>query len=377
MPDFLSTLKNMFAKGAAKGGASAVGIDIGTSSMKVVQLKKKGGKAVLETYGELSLGPYAGLEAGRPAALDGEKLAKALTDLLRESNITTADAGLSIPIGSSLITFLKLPKAVERQLAQVIPLEARKYIPVPISEVSLDWWVVPKEERSYSQFETGAPGTEAADDLITVMLVVIHNDAIIKNQELAKAANVSGNMLEIELFSTVRAALESSLEPQAILDMGASTTKLYIVERGILRSSHIINRGSHEVTQSLSRSMNISIAEAEKIKREQGLAAGGNINVPQITSITIDYIFSEASRVLLNFERKNGAGIKRIALAGGGVLLKGLEEKAKAVFQTEVFRADPFARVEYPAFLADVLKEAGPEFTVAVGIALRKLQDLG
>ncbi len=376
MLDILTTIKGLFAKGAAKsGGASVVGIDIGTSSMKAVQLKRVGGKAVLETYGEIALGPYAGLEAWQPAVLDGEKLAKALSDLLRESNIGSTDAGLSIPIGSSLITFLKLPKAVEKKLAQVIPLEARKYIPVPISEVTLDFWPVPKDERAYSQFET-APGAEAVEELITVMLVVIHNDAITRDQELAKAVGISSNMLEIELFSSIRSILDSSLEPQAVLDLGASTTKLYIVERGILRASHIINRGSHEITQSLSRSMNISIGEAERIKRDQGILEGADANAPKIASISLDYVFSEVSRVLLNFEKKNGRGIKKILLAGGGASLKGLDERAKKAFNMEVERADPFRKVEYPAFLADVLKEAGPEFSVALGIALRKLQDM-
>ena len=66
----------------------------------------------------------------------------------------------------------------------------------------------------------------------------------------------------------------------------------------------------------------------------------------------------------------------RIVLAGGGVNLKGLKEYAQKIFQTECIVANPFEKVEFPAFLEDILKMAGPEFSVAIGIALRKLQEM-
>ena len=130
---------------------SVLGIDIGSSSIKVVQLKKKKGKAVLETYGELSLGPYSQTEVGRATNLPSDKLSQAFSDLLHEAKTTTTKCGVAIPIGSSLVTLMEMPNASEKDLAQMIPLEAQEIIPVPIAEVSLDWWVIPQAEKNYSE----------------------------------------------------------------------------------------------------------------------------------------------------------------------------------------------------------------------------------
>jgi type IV pilus assembly protein PilM len=112
---------------------SAVGVDIGTSAIKVVQLRRERGRVLLETYGALALGPYSGVEIGRSTSLPADKLTDALKDILHEANVTVADAAVSIPYSSSLISILKLPAAVEGQLAQVVPIEARRWIGL--------WWV--------------------------------------------------------------------------------------------------------------------------------------------------------------------------------------------------------------------------------------------
>src|SRR3989338_7892830 len=133
------------------GGAkevSVLGIDIGASSAKLVQLRASRGIAVLETYGEIALGPYGGQPIGKAVKLSPEKTAEALKDLMKESNVTAKSAGVSIPFSSSLVSVIDLPPADAEALKRIVPIEARKYIPVAISEVSLDWFVIPKEEGS-------------------------------------------------------------------------------------------------------------------------------------------------------------------------------------------------------------------------------------
>src|SRR3989344_1438891 len=127
------------------GGGSALGIDFGSSAVKVVQLRKTHGHAVLETYGELAVGPYGNAEIGQSVRLSVTRMSEALTDVLRESKVSGRDCGVAIPISSSLVTTIEMPLVDDKQFAQMVPIEARKYIPVPISEVALDWWVIPKE----------------------------------------------------------------------------------------------------------------------------------------------------------------------------------------------------------------------------------------
>ena len=137
-------------------GESVVGVDIGSACIKVVQLRRKSGKAVLETYGSLAIGPYGGVEIGRATHLPPDKIAEALRDLLREAHVTATRAAFSIPFASSLVATMDMRVLDPKQLASAVSLEARKYIPVPISEVNLDWWVIPGEPEQAFKEETGA-----------------------------------------------------------------------------------------------------------------------------------------------------------------------------------------------------------------------------
>jgi Tfp pilus assembly PilM family ATPase len=111
-----------------KSEDSVLGIDIGASTIKAVQLRRQKGKAVLETYGALSLGPYGGVEIGKATNLPPEKIADAITDLMREANITTKNCALSIPFRSSLVSIMEIPKVDDEKMKEMIPLEARKYL---------------------------------------------------------------------------------------------------------------------------------------------------------------------------------------------------------------------------------------------------------
>jgi cell division ATPase FtsA len=161
-----------------------------------------------------------------------------------------------------------------------------------------------------------------------------------------------------------------------IFDMGAGSTKLHIIERGVLRSAHTINRGSQELTLAISRALTMPIGDAEHLKRTIGISHNvENKNIADIITLNLDYIFTETNRVILNYQKKYNKPIARVILTGGGTLLKGLLELARGKFQTEVILGDPFAKTEAPAFLEAVLKNAGPEFAVAIGLALKQLQE--
>jgi type IV pilus assembly protein PilM len=367
-----------FSKYFSEDEPSVLGIDIGSSAIKIVQIKKHNGQAVLETYGELALAPYTGGVVGQATVLPTDKVAAALTDLMNEKevNITTKKCGISIPFASSLMSEIELPQVPTKELATMVPLEARKYIPVPISEVSLDWSIIPKTEA-----RPGAQNANAGENAqnkeaskIDVLVVAIHNDTIKRYQEIVAKSGLDAGFFEIEIFSTMRSVLDDSLTPTMIMDMGAASTKLYIIERGVIKASHTINRGSQDITMTISKSLGLSLERSEVMKREVG-ASGSDKTLTDIISLTLDYIFGEANRILLSFEKKYNKSISKVVLVGGGAALKGLPELAKANFKTEAIAGNPFGKLAAPAFLENVLKETGPEFAVAIGIALRKLAE--
>lgn len=367
--DGLASLSNIF--GSDKSNKESLGIDIGSSAIKVVQLKKENGKAVLETYGVLSLGPYGNTEIGSVTNLKTENIAQALIDVMKESNVTTKNASISIPSLSSLIFTISLPNKVdESQLSKIVPTEARKYIPVPISEVTLDWFVIPEEVES---FENNKSNTSATKDKIEVLVVAIHNEILTKYQDILKKTDLHSDSFEMEIFSNIRSSFNHDLAPILLIDFGASKTKISIVETGIVRVFHVVNRGSQDISRNISQSLNISFEEAEKLKRNVGLDSRIDPKTEKITRLVIDYIFSDINSVVLSYEKKYNKNISKVILVGGGSLLKGLLDYTKENFKIEVVYSNPFSKTEAPAFLEPILKVSGPEFSVALGLALRQL----
>ncbi len=368
-------ISSIFASIFSGKNKSVLGVDIGSSAIKVVQIKKKRGRAVLETYGELALGPYAGIEVGRSTQLPNEKIIEALRDILREAKTTTVSAGVALPLSSSLISFITIPPVADKQMADVIAIEARKYIPVPMNEVMLDYSLIPRED-TYSTDET-SPQNQVQKQSQDVLVIAIHNEYINNYQTITKGSGLDTSFYEIELFSSIRAVVDQGIQSVMIIDMGAHTTKLYIIERGILRASHIINRGSQDLTLAISKSLTLNINEAENLKRVHGLKGGPEYKeLTEIITINLDYVFYEANATLLNYQKKYMKNIAKVILTGGGVLLKGFVDLARISFQTEVVYADPFGRLETPAFLAEEFSQAGPEFAVAIGCALRRLSEI-
>ena len=359
----MSFFGNIFAKKEK----SVLGIDIGSSSLKVVQLRKEHGKAVLETYGELALGPYGGAEIGQATNLSSEQIAETLVDLLHEAKVTTKSCGVSIPFARSLLTLVELPyRRDPKEQKTIIELEARKYIPVPVSEVQLDWFIVPDINPSNEN-------EDAKNKNVQVLVVAVHNDELSSLQSIIGGAGLSASFYEIEIFSTIRAVAEESVKPIMVIDVGAASTKIYVVEHGIVAFSHAISAGSQDITRAIAVSSNISIARAEILKKEQGIEGAGTLGSPELV---FSQIFSEVRRVLMQYETAHNKSITTIILTGGGGVTKELGVYAKNVFSIEVRVADPFAKTEAPAFIRPVLQEIGPEFAVAVGLALRKLSEL-
>lgn len=366
-------LKNIIPSTSKTGhGSSVLGIDIGSSAIKVVQLKKKNGKAILETYGALALGPYTGLEIGQATNLDQVKISQALSDIMREAKVTTKDCAIAIPLASSLVRTINLPHVSDKELKTMVPIEARKYIPVPISEVTLDWWVIPDQA-----IESETEDEKTKIPKVDVLIAAIHNETIEKYKIISQTTGLNPSFYEIELFSTVRSVLRREMSPTLVIDIGAGATKVSVIERGVLKISHHVNRGSQDITLAIARSFGISIKQAEDMKRKYGtLGKKDDDIIRDIVGLTSEFIFSQASQMALNYERTQNKIIKKAILTGGGSLVKDMLDNAKSKLEMEVVRGNPFNAVEAPVFLNDILTQAGPEFAVAIGLALRKLDEI-
>jgi len=355
----LTKLKSLFKFSLGnKEDAPIIGVDVGTSAVKIVQLHNEDGVPTLDTYGELQLGPYADLDIGQTASVPAGRLIEAFVDIIRESSVTGNSAALSISYAASFSTTIIINALDEADIAKQVPIEARKYIPVPLSEVTLDWFTLSTDESAGQT---------------KLFLVAIHNEALNQLRNVLTSAGLSLTYTELEPFSTSRAILSSGVTTAAILDLGASATKVYLVQDGIMQKTHSIPHGGVMFTESISKAGNITFAQAETQKRSAGLVAGsGNDGVGQVLRDSMSRMTRELGKVVGDYEQQNSAKIETVLMMGGGAAMPGISAYMQDNLQKRISLATPFNKVAYPAFLEDSLKEAGPSFAVAVGAALRQ-----
>ncbi len=363
---------------------SFVGIDIGSSSIKTIQLRKEKEQAVLETYGELATGPYSGLEIGQVTRVSEDKLAEMLRDLFKEAGVNAKKGAVAIPLKSSFVTTIKLPFVEGKEMNEVIKYEARKYIPVSPEEIEMDYWVLPapkihktidqdelEEGESEKEKKTAEEEGRKVKKIVEVLLVAIHKETLEKYRVIISKAGLKSVSFEIEIFSALRSSLSRQTAPIMTMDFGAASTKMCIVDSGVLRVAHNVDKGSQDLTNAIARSLTISFARAEDLKFQVGISARPeHKELVGVMEPTLNLIFSEARQMMLDYRRKNAESVGRIILTGGGSLLKNFLELAVKNLGVEVSLADPFVRTNYPPFLQEVLKEVGPAFAVSTGVAL-------
>ncbi len=361
-----SSFKNIFSRSRS---GSIIGIDIGSSSVKLVQVKQSNGKIVLETYGELALGPYGNQAVGTMTSLPPDKVATAIKDLMKQSNANASRAFFSLQSGGSLIFVLELPEMPESELAQVIPNEARKFIPIPLSEVTLDWFVIPRKE-TYAE-EESAKGERKK---LEILVVAVRNEMLEFYQAVTKALGLEVGGLEIEMFSIIRALFHHEITPVMLVDVGASGARIAIVEYGVIRTFHVVSRGGSFLTDTLSRTSGLTFDKAEDLKREIGMADMGEHreHATQLRT-AMQIIITEMRTVLSQYERTNQKIVSKVMLVGGSSMLPGFREAVAEEFKVETVLGNPFLKTEAPEFLRPVLADAGPVFTAGVGIALKEL----
>jgi Tfp pilus assembly PilM family ATPase len=159
--------------------------------------------------------------------------------------------------------------------------------------------------------------------------------------------------------------------------MGASGTKTYIVERGIIKESHNINKGSQDITLSIANALGVTIEQAEKLKRNFGHnTTEQDSKITEVVDLVLGPIFGQTNATIVNYGLKFNKVVAKMILVGGGCMLHTMQERAQEKIGIPVQMADPFSHTEAPAFLQDILRQTGATFATAVGLALRKLQEL-
>ncbi len=336
-----------------------LGVDIGVSSIKVVEISRWGGKTELKNYGHIASSavyqkPYQGFGEESNFMISSPDVSKIIKAILKEANIKTKEAVFTIPDFSTFFTNFDLPPMSEEEIPDAVKFEARRHIPVPVSDVVLDWFLIGGK--------VGKTGTN-----LSILLVAVPKETIARYQEIAKASSLNLKYLEAEAFSLARSLTKKTKESICLVDIGAQSTSVNIVDEGLLKLSYSSDISGNDFTRALSKSLSVSPKEAEEIKKNQGLSSE---QTKEILFPLVNLIIIEIEKILKNFETIDKR-IRKIVLAGGSALLPGLDEYLSSYFKRPVKIADPFFGFVYPPVLEKKLKALGPSFAIAVGAALR------
>lgn len=363
-------------------GGSALGIDIGAASVKVVQLTLRDGVPAVETYGEIDTGPYANQKARKAVTLEWKAQTEAILDLIHEIEATARIGAMSIPLSSTLISVVQLPKRDEEQMRRILPIEAQRYIPVPLDTVILDWVVLNGDEPSDPFARAKADAAVEAQKKQDVMLIGVDKKAADARKQAARAASLVVDAFEVEMFSAVRACRsEQASGPMLLVDIGASSTKLYILDgRGTPVFAHAIPFGGELLTQKIMEALSWPFEKAEDAKRESGFEHHAASSEDENTAMSkalktgLTPLVDEIKRVIDTARTTDKIDIAGVTLIGGTGLLKGLPEYLSHETGIPALRGDPFSSVRLPMILEDATRESGPRFAVAIGLALRALK---
>lgn len=349
--------------GDSQNDDRVVGIDIGSSSIKVIELQQKDKQISLTTYGELQLGPYANKEIGQSVTLDQKSEQQALVDVVRESAVKAKNAVFSMPLSSSFVTIIDVEADSVEDIPSRVRVEARKYIPVPISEVTLDWALLSTEEKNKEE-----------KNKFKVLLAAIQNQSLSRFNILMQFANLEKPPIEIECFSAIRGIYDEENSNIAIIDIGAVSTKLYLVKDGLLQRMHRVRAGGVIATKRIASVLELSFDEAETKKRNTKKTDSDFREIAKLHDLSYERTWQEFRQVIAEHENIFGVQLNKVYLTGGGAVFPTTKNMLKEALKKDVAIVDTFNKVSYPAFMEDFISELNPIFHVSLGAALRMFE---
>lgn len=359
MFDFFKSRKNHF-----------VGIDFGTSAIKIVELQYKEQKACLENYGIIDMEWLAHERQDGKSTSYEQKINSALVVLIDKMNLKSGYVYVSIPGFSGLITIIELPQMRDEELKRAIQFEAHKYIPSSLDEIAMSWEVI-HHAGSPANLETSGVG---GSEKLKVLLVAAPKRDIERYERYVLGTSLGVSAIELETFSIARALIGEDQGNFFIIDIGSRATNLILVESGTVVINRNIDAGGNEITATICDSMNISKQRAEIFKK--GDKDILNSKESPLVVPVLEFISSESKRILGAYLEKNGgARIDGVILSGGTSKMKGIEEYFSNLLGIRVTTGNPWRRITAEGKASELVKDLGPSFSVAIGLALRGVEE--
>ena len=345
---------------------SLVGLDIGSSAVKAVELKQAGKAFKVAAFGSEAIPPDSIVDG---AIIDGGAVADAIRRLFTSGAIKTKDVAASLSGNAVIVKKITLPQMSEAELAESIYWEAEQYIPFDIQDVNLDYQILDK----------GGDGGKATMD---VLLVAAKKEKIADYTGVIAQAGRSAVVVDVDAFALQNAyEVNYGIEPNiivALLNAGASATNINILNGDQSVFTRDISIGGNAYTEALQKELNLPFDLADQLKRGMPVDGVTYEDAKPVLRAVSENVMLEIQKTFDFFKTTASSDrIDRIMLSGGASRAEGFKEMLSDRFDAPVEGLDPFKRVGFDSkkFQIDSAAEIAPTAAVAVGLALRRVGD--
>jgi len=343
-----------------------VGVDIGTSSVKLVELTESKKGFQLQNF---AVGPIPSQAIVDGAIMDAGSIVDSLQGLLREHKIKRTQAAMGLSGHSVIVKKISLPEMSEEELEESIHWEAEQYIPFDIDDVNLDFQIL----------ETGESTEEGKMD---VLLVAVKKDKIDDYTSVLLQAGLTPAIVDLDAFALQNSyEISYEVEPDkniALVNVGAGIMNINVLRDGMSTFTRDISVGGNQFTEAIQKEMHVSIEDAERLKMGESLP---DVDMDAVGTIIgqINETLSVEVQTSNEFFRATSADqeIDQIILSGGCARISNLDGFLKERLNMEVEVNDPFRNIDVneKKFDSQYISENAPLAAVGIGLALRKVGD--
>jgi type IV pilus assembly protein PilM len=343
---------------------SLIGLDIGSRSVKVAEITETKNGRKLRRFGMADIPPGA-IEDG--AISDTETVAQVIRQLLKSASIKATNVALSIGGYSVIIKKINVQTMPEEQLQETIHFEAEQYIPFDISDVNLDFQLLGEVENNPSQ--------------MSVFLVAAKKEMVNDYINLATLVGLTPCIVDVEAFA-LQNIFEANYDIQgenvALIDIGASKTSLNILKDNSSVFMRDVALGCIQINQKIMSMLDCSYDQAELIKFGEPSTKLSADELKQIISAVVTDWCTEIRRALdFFYTNYPDDPIKRIILSGGGANIAEFRQLLASESAAQVETLNPFSGVvvDEKSFDPEYIRQIGPQAAIAMGLALRRVDD--
>jgi len=343
-----------------------VGLDIGSSAVKAIELKPAGKGYRVSAIGVEPVPPDSIVDG---AIIDSGAVADAVRRLFTNKQFKAKDVAASLSGNSVIVKKITLPIMSEQELSESIYWEAEQYIPFDIQDVNLDYEIMDAGNGPTNQ------GT------MEVLLVAAKKDKIADYTNVITQAGRQSVIVDVDAFA-LQNAYEANygFEPSGVvvlLNAGASAININILAGSQSVFTRDISMGGNAFTEAVQKELNLPFDSAEQLKKGQDVDGVTYEDARPVLKAMTDNVLLEVEKTFDFFKATaSNDHIDRIVLSGGASRIEGFSEALRERFDTEVERFDPFRQVTYDVKkLGAAAEEMAPLAAVALGLALRRVGD--